>query len=61
MGIISPWRVAAGLKSYVGVVSGDTVLPVEWGFGRMEKDEGPITCGSVSFTREMWMFMETVW
>ena len=39
MGIISPWRVAAGLKSYVGVVSGDTVLPVEWGFGRMEKDE----------------------
>ena len=56
-----PWRFVEGIKSCVGVVSGEAVLPVGWGLGRMEKeDEGPINCVSGSFTREMWMFMERV-
>ena len=29
VGITSTWRVVAGLKPYVGVLSGDAVLPVE--------------------------------
>ena len=62
MGITSPGRFVEGVKSCVGVVSGDTVLPLGWWLGRMEKeDEGLINCVSGIFTREMWMFMERVW
>ena len=62
VGIISPWRFVEGVKLYVVVVSGDAVLPLGWGLGRMEKeDEGPINFGPGSYTRAMWMFMERVW
>ena len=31
--ITSPWRALEGVNSYAGIVSGDTVLPVVWGWG----------------------------
>ena len=44
-----PWRFVEGVKSYIGFVSEDAVLPVGWGLGRVKKeDEGPINCGSVN-------------